>query len=54
MQEEKSFSLSNLEDLAQPANTLIENVFATIGGIFEPWQIKRIAKRYCYIIKGAL
>lgn len=44
MQEEKSFSLLNLGNLAQPTNALIEKVSAAIGGISKPWQIKRIAK----------
>ncbi|MDE2725164.1 MAG: DUF2806 domain-containing protein [Gemmatimonadota bacterium] len=33
-----------LGNLSKPANTLIKKVSAAIGGIFEPYQIKRIAK----------
>lgn len=34
----------NLGELSKPANTLIEKVSSAIGGVFEPWQIKRVAK----------
>lgn len=44
MSDDKSTSLVNLGDLSKPANTLIEKVSSAIGGIFEPWQIKRVAK----------
>lgn len=37
-------SLVNLGDLAKPANTLIEKISDAIGGIFKPYQIKRIAQ----------
>lgn len=44
MSDDKSTSLVNFGELSKPANTLIEKVSSAIGGIFEPWQIKRVAK----------
>jgi len=44
MTEDKSISLVNLGKLSQPADTLIKKVSSAVGGIFEPWQIKRVAK----------
>jgi len=44
MSDDKSTSLVNLGGLSKPANTLIEKVSSAIGGVFEPWQIKRVAK----------
>lgn len=44
MSDDKSTSLVNLGEFSRPANTLIEKVSSAIGGIFEPWQIKRVAK----------
>lgn len=44
MSDDKSTSLVNLGDLSRPASTLIEKVSSAIGGIFEPWQITRVAK----------
>lgn len=44
MSDDNSTSLVNLGELSKPANTLIEKVSSAIGGIFEPWQIKRVAK----------
>ncbi|PSW58113.1 DUF2806 domain-containing protein [Photobacterium leiognathi] len=44
MSEDNSISLVNLGKLSKPANTLIEKVSCAIGGVFEPWQIKRVAK----------
>jgi Protein of unknown function (DUF2806). len=44
MSDDKSTSLVNLDELSKPANTLIEKVSSAIGGVFEPWQIKRVAK----------
>lgn len=44
MTEDKSISLVNLGKLSKPANTLIKKVSSAVGGIFEPWQIKRVAK----------
>lgn len=37
-------SLVNLGDLGKPAKVLIERVSDAIGGIFKPYQIKRVAK----------
>lgn len=34
----------NLGDVSKPADTLIKKVSKAVGGIFEPYQIKRIAK----------
>lgn len=44
MTEDKSISVINLGKLAKPADTLIKKVSSAVGGIFEPWQIKRVAK----------
>ncbi|KAF0108712.1 MAG: hypothetical protein FD146_598 [Anaerolineaceae bacterium] len=37
-------SLVNLGDLSKPATVLIEKISDAIGGIFKPWQIRRIAQ----------
>lgn len=37
-------SIINLSDLSKPANTLIEKISEAIGGVFKPWQIRRVAK----------
>jgi hypothetical protein len=39
-----SNSIINLGDLAKPANTLIEKISDAIGGIFKPYQIRRVAE----------
>lgn len=44
MGNDKSTSLINAGDLSKPADTLIKKVSSAVGGIFEPWQIKRLAK----------
>ncbi|MGT0150150.1 hypothetical protein ACT691_14130 [Vibrio metschnikovii] len=44
MSDDNSTSLVNLGEISKPANTLIEKVSSAIGGVFEPWQIKRITK----------
>ena len=44
MSDHKSTSLVNLGEISKPANTLIKKVSSAIGGVFEPWQIKRVAK----------
>lgn len=44
MPDETNNSLINLGDISKPADTLIKKVSKAIGGIFEPYQIKRIAK----------
>lgn len=44
MSDDKSISIVNLGQLSQPADTLIKKVSSAVGGIFEPWQIKRVAK----------
>lgn len=44
MTEDKSISLVNLGKLSKPADTLIKKVSAAVGGLFEPWQIERVAK----------
>lgn len=44
MSDDKSLSIVNLGKMSKPMNTLIEKVSSAIGGIFEPWQIERIAK----------
>ncbi len=37
-------SLINFGDLSKPANMLIEKIAEGTGGLFKPWQIKRVAK----------
>lgn len=44
MPDETNNSLINLGDIAKPADTLIKKVSKAVGGIFEPYQIKRLAK----------
>lgn len=44
MLDETNNSLINLGDISKPADTLIKKVSKAVGGIFEPYQIKRIAK----------
>jgi len=44
MSDDNSMSLVNLGKLSKPADTLIKKVSSAVGGIFEPWQIKRVAK----------
>lgn len=39
----EGFTLVNLGDISKPANTLIEKVSEGFGGIFKPWQIRRVA-----------
>jgi|ERR1035437_743540 hypothetical protein len=43
MPERTSNSLVNLGDLSKPADTLIKKVSKAVGGLFAPYQIKRIA-----------
>jgi len=44
MPDETNNALINLGDISKPADTLIRKVSKAVGGIFEPYQIKRIAK----------
>lgn len=44
MTDDKSISVINAGGLAKPADTLIKKVSAAVGGVFEPWQIKRVAR----------
>lgn len=44
MPEETNNSLINLGNISKPADTLIKKVSKAVGGIFEPYQITRIAK----------
>ena len=44
MADDPSISLVNLGDITKPADTLIKKVSKAVGGIFAPYQIKRIAK----------
>jgi hypothetical protein len=39
-----SNSIINLGELSKPANTLIEKISEAIGGIFKPYQIRRVAQ----------
>ena len=43
MSDESNNSLISLGDISKPADTLIKKVSKAVGGIFEPYQIKRIA-----------
>ena len=44
MSQGNSNSLLNLGDLSKPADILIKKISKGIGGFFEPFQIKRLAK----------
>ena len=44
MSQGTSNSLINLGDLSKPADTLIKKIAKGVGGFFEPFQIKRLAK----------
>src|SRR4051812_15955737 len=44
MAEEISASLVNLGEITKPADTLIKKVSKAVGGVFAPYQIKRLAK----------
>lgn len=44
MAEGTSNSIISLGDVAKPADTLIKKVSKAVGGVFAPYQIKRIAK----------
>ncbi len=44
MAEASTNSIVNLGDLTKPADTLIKKISNAVGGFFEPYQIKRIAK----------
>jgi hypothetical protein len=44
MSNDKSISVVNFGELSKPADTLIKKVSSAVGGVFEPWQIKRVAK----------
>lgn len=44
MVNETNNSVVSLGDLSKPADTLIKKVSSAVGGIFAPYQIKRIAK----------
>ena len=37
-------ALVNIGELTKPATVLIEKISDAIGGVFEPWQIRRIAE----------
>lgn len=37
-------SVVNLGEISKPATVLIEKISEAVGGIFKPWQIKRVAK----------
>jgi len=52
MSDDKSISLVDLGKLSKPADTLIKKVSTAVGGIFKPWQIKRVAKAEAGLIKA--
>jgi hypothetical protein len=37
-------SIVNLGELSKPATVLIEKISDAVGGVFRPWQIKRVAE----------
>ncbi len=39
-----STSLVNIGELSRPATVLIEKISDAIGGVFQPWQIRRVAE----------
>lgn len=41
---EQNNSIINLGELAEPAKVLVEKVSDAVGGVFKPYQIKRVAK----------
>lgn len=41
---ETSNSIVNLGDIGKPADTLIKKISKAVGGVFAPYQIKRLAK----------
>ena len=44
MSPDSTNTLLNLDGLSEPANALIEKVSNAAGVLFEPYQIKRVAK----------
>ena len=44
MSEATTNSLVNLGDISKPADTLIKKVSKAVGGVFAPYQLKRMAK----------
>lgn len=44
-------SLMGLGELAKPATVLIEKISDAIGGLFKPWQIRRVADAEAYAEK---
>lgn len=44
MSDDNSRSLVNLGNLSKPADTLIKKVSSAVGGLFAPYQVKRMAK----------
>ena len=44
MSGETSHSIVSLGDLSKPADTLIKKISAAVGGVFKPYQIRRVAK----------
>ena len=44
MTQEQSNSIVNLGDLGKPANTLVKKISDAVGGIFAPYQTRRLAK----------
>jgi Protein of unknown function (DUF2806) len=44
MPNDTSISVVNLGELSKSADILIKKVSSAVGGIFAPWQIKRVAK----------
>ena len=47
-----SNSIINLGGLSKPATVLIEKISDAVGGVFKPYQIKRIAKAEASLIEA--
>ena len=41
---EKKFSMINIDALSKPAEILVERISDAVGGVFRPYQIRRVAK----------
>ena len=44
MPSDPSYSLVNLGNLSKPATTFVKKMSKAVGGPFEPWHIRRVAK----------
>jgi hypothetical protein len=44
-------SLINLGEISKPATVLIEKIADAIGGVFKPYQIRRVAQPPCHFLR---